>query len=162
MFAAQTYGVKPDIMAVAKGIANGFPLSATVASREIMSRWLPGAHGTTFGGNPVACAAALAVLDTIEKDHLLDHVNALGKNLRDGLGEDPRVSETRGEGLLIGLELTVDAPKVVTAAMASGFIVNATGPSTIRLAPPLVLTDADAQSLIDAWPAILDASEVPS
>nr|WP_257954107.1 aminotransferase class III-fold pyridoxal phosphate-dependent enzyme [Nocardioides sp. B-3] len=119
----------------------------------------PGNHGTTFGGNPVACAAALAVLDTIEKDHLLDHVNALGKTLRDGL-PDPRVVEIRGEGLMIGLDLTVDAPSVVTAAMASGFILNATGPSTIRLVPPLVLTDADAHSLIDARAAILGASEV--
>jgi acetylornithine/N-succinyldiaminopimelate aminotransferase len=155
-------GITPDIVTLAKGLGGGIPVGATIGLGAAGALLEPGNHGTTFGGNPVACAAALAVLDTIEKDHLLDHVNALGKTLRDGLGEDPRVSETRGEGLMIGLELTVDAPSVVTAAMAGGFILNATGPSTIRLVPPLVLTEADAQSLIDAWPAILDASEVPA
>lgn len=153
-------GVTPDIVTLAKGLGGGIPIGATIGLGKAGALLEPGNHGTTFGGNPVACAAALAVLDTIEKDHLLDHVNALGKTLRDGLGEDARVSETRGEGLMIGLELTVDAPSVVTAALASGFILNATGPSTIRLVPPLVLTDSDAHSLIDAWAAILDESEV--
>ena len=153
-------GVTPDIVTLAKGLGGGIPIGATIGLGAAGTLLEPGNHGTTFGGNPVACAAALAVLDTIEKDHLLDHVSGLGKALRDGLGDDPRVSETRGEGLMIGLELTVDAPSVVTAAMAGGFILNATGPSTIRLVPPLVLTEADAQSLIDAWPGILDASEV--
>ncbi len=155
-------GVTPDIVTLAKGLGGGIPIGATIGLGAAGALLEPGNHGTTFGGNPVACAAALAVLDTIEKDGLLDHTTALGKTLRDGLGEDPRVSETRGEGLMIGLELTVDAPSVVTAAMASGFILNATGPSTIRLVPPLVLTDADAQSLTDAWAAILDDSEVPA
>jgi len=155
-------GIAPDIVTLAKGLGGGIPIGATIGLGAAGALFEPGNHGTTFGGNPVACAAALAVLDTIEKDHLLDHVNALGKTLRDGLGEDSRVSETRGEGLMIGLELTVDAPRVATAAMAGGYILNATGPSTIRLVPPLVLTEADAQSLIDAWPAILDASEVQS
>jgi acetylornithine aminotransferase len=155
-------GIAPDIVTLAKGLGGGIPIGATVGLGAAGALFEPGNHGTTFGGNPVACAAALAVLDTIAKDHLLDHVSALGKTLRDGLGEDPRVSETRGEGLMIGLDLTVDAPGVVSAAMARGFILNATGPSTIRLVPPLVLTEADAQTLIDAWPAILDASEVPA
>lgn len=152
-------GVTPDIVTLAKGLGGGIPIGATIGLGRAGALLEPGNHGTTFGGNPVACAAALAVLDTIEKDGLLDHVNALGKTLRDGLVE-PRVSEIRGEGLMIGLELTVDAPSVVASAQTAGFILNATTPSSIRLVPPLVLTDDDAHSLIDAWAAILDASEV--
>ena len=155
-------GVTPDIVTLAKGLGGGMPIGATVGIGAAGALLEPGNHGTTFGGNPVACAAALAVLDTIEKDHLLDHATALGTSLRDGLGEDARVTETRGEGLIIGLELSIDAPAVVAAAMAAGFILNATGPSTIRLVPPLVLTEADAQTLVDSWAAILDASEVPA
>ncbi|HXH79336.1 acetylornithine transaminase [Nocardioides sp.] len=151
-------GVTPDIVTLAKGLGGGMPIGATIGLGRAGALLEPGNHGTTFGGNPVACAAALAVLDTVAQDHLLDHATALGKTLRDGLGEDPRVSETRGEGLLIGLELTVDAPSVVASAMAAGFIVNATGPSTIRLVPPLVVSADDAHALIDAWPAILDGA----
>jgi acetylornithine aminotransferase len=151
-------GVSPDIVTLAKGLGGGMPIGATVGLGRAGMLLEPGNHGTTFGGNPVACAAALAVLDTIEGDHLLDHASALGKTLRDGLGEDPRVSETRGEGLLIGLELTLDAPSVVTSARTAGFIVNATGPTTVRLAPPLVLTETDALALISAWPAVLDSA----
>lgn len=155
-------GVVPDVVTLAKGLGGGIPIGATIGLGRAGALLEPGNHGTTFGGNPVACAAALAVLDTIERDGLLDHAAALGKTLRDGLGEDARVTETRGEGLMIGLELDVDAPQVVAAAMAAGFILNATGPSTIRLVPPLVLTEADAQSFIEAWPAILDSSQEPA
>ncbi len=155
-------GVTPDIVTLAKGLGGGMPIGATIGLGMAGTLLEPGNHGTTFGGNPVACAAALAVLATIEGDHLLDHAAALGKTLRDALGDDPRVSETRGEGLLIGLELTVDAPSVVTSARAGGFILNATGPSTIRLVPPLVLTETDAHALIDAWSTILDGAEATS
>ncbi len=155
-------GVTADIVTMAKGLGGGIPIGATVGLGAAGRLLEPGNHGTTFGGNPVACAAALAVLDTIVADHLLDRADALGKTLRDALGEDPRVTETRGAGLLIGLELTVDAPSTVASAMASGFIINATGPGTIRLAPPLVLTDSDADALIAAWPAILDGAEASS
>jgi acetylornithine/N-succinyldiaminopimelate aminotransferase len=155
-------GVTPDIVTLAKGLGGGLPIGATIGLGRAGKLLEPGNHGTTFGGNPVACAAALAVLDTVAQDHLLDHATALGKALRDGLGEDPRVSETRGEGLMIGLDLTVDAPSVVTSAMAAGFIVNATGPSTVRLVPPLVVSADDAHALVDAWPAILDGAGVSS
>ena len=96
-------GVTPDIVTLAKGLGGGMPIGATVGIGAAGALLEPGNHGTTFGGNPVACAAALAVLDTIEKDHLLDHATALGTSLRDGLGEDARVTETRGEGLIIGI-----------------------------------------------------------
>ncbi|QIK76417.1 acetylornithine transaminase [Nocardioides piscis] len=155
---ASGQGVTPDIMTLAKGLGGGFPIGVTIGVGATGALFEPGNHGTTFGGNPVACAAALAVLETIEKDGLLDSASALGKTLRDGL-PDPRVVEIRGEGLMIGLELSVDAPRTVSAALDQGFVINATGPSTIRLLPPLVLTDADATALIDAWPRILDAAE---
>ncbi|PUA79566.1 acetylornithine transaminase [Nocardioides currus] len=153
-------GVTPDVVTLAKGLGGGIPIGATIGLGTAGALLEPGNHGTTFGGNPVACAAALAVLDTIEKDQLLDRATALGKTLRDGLGADPRVTEARGEGLMVGLELAVDAPGVVTAAMAGGYILNATGPSTIRLVPPLVLTDEDARGFVEAWSGILDAVEV--
>jgi acetylornithine aminotransferase len=105
----------------------------------------------------VACAAALAVIATIEGEGLLEHATSLGQKLRDGLAADPRVAEVRGEGLLIGLDLaTGDAAEVVAAAQWAGFILNNTGPATLRLAPPLVLSHDDAEAFLAAWPRILD------
>lgn len=149
--------VVPDIVTVAKGLGGGFPIGACIALGAAGELLQPGNHGTTFGGNPVACAAALAVIRTIEADDLLEHVTVLGQKIRDGLAADPRVAEVRGEGLLIGLDLTADrAAEVVAAAQAAGFIVNMTTPTRIRLAPPLVLTEDDANAFLAAWPGILD------
>jgi acetylornithine/N-succinyldiaminopimelate aminotransferase len=148
-----------DIVTVAKGLAGGFPIGACIATGEAADLLQPGNHGTTFGGNPVACAAALAVIDTIEKDGLLEHVAALGRHLREGLLEDPRVTEVRGAGLLIGLDLTVTAAaEVFTAALEAGFIVNNPTPERVRLAAPLVLTRTEADSFLAAWPQILDSA----
>ncbi len=156
-FAFATSGILPDVVTVAKGLGGGFPIGACIGLGDAGKLLEPGNHGTTFGGNPVACAAALAVLATIESDDLLEHATVLGQKLRDGLGADPRVTEVRGEGLLIGLDLAADAAAdVVSAAQQAGFIVNNPTPSRIRLAPPLVLTADDAESFLRAWPAILD------
>jgi acetylornithine/N-succinyldiaminopimelate aminotransferase len=152
-------GVRPDVVTVAKGLGGGFPIGACIGVGAAGDLLQPGNHGTTFGGNPVACAAALAVIGVIEAEGLLDHVTVLGQKLRDGLAADPRVTEVRGEGLLIGLDLAEDrAAEVFAAALDAGFIVNNPTPKRLRLAPPLVLAAADAGAFLDAWPSILDAA----
>jgi len=154
-------GVAPDVVTLAKGLGGGIPIGATVALGDAADLLQPGNHGTTFGGNPVACAAALAVVDTVAGDGLLDEVAALGKRLRDGLATDPRVVETRGEGLLLGLDLvTESSAAVVTAALDAGWIVNNPTPTGIRLAPPLVLGQELADAFVAVFPSILDAAGV--
>jgi acetylornithine aminotransferase len=150
--------VDPDVVTVAKGLGGGIPIGACLGLGGAADLLQPGHHGTTFGGNPVACAAALAVLDTIEDEDLLVRVADVGARLVRGLADDPRVTDARGRGLLVGLDVSVDAPAVVVAARAHGFLVNATGPHTVRLAPPLVLGDDDVDAFRAAWPAILDAA----
>jgi acetylornithine aminotransferase len=160
-FAHLRHGVVPDVVTLAKGLGGGYPIGAVVGLGRAADLLQPGNHGTTFGGNPVACAAALAVIATIEGEGLLEHVAVLGQKIRDGLAADPRVTEVRGEGLLIGLDLVSEtAAQVVEAAQHAGFIVNAPTPRRIRLAPPLVLTDEDAAAFLAAWPGILDAAGV--
>ena len=149
-------GVRPDVVTLAKGLAGGFPAGACVGLGEAGTLLGPGNHGSTFGGNPVAAAAALAVLDTVEADGLLDNARKQGERLRDGLVH-PAVTEVRGRGLLIGLDL--DGPSaggVARAALARGFIINDCTPARIRLAPPLVLTEEQVEEFLAAWPAILD------
>ncbi|MDX6373196.1 MAG: acetylornithine/N-succinyldiaminopimelate aminotransferase [Nocardioidaceae bacterium] len=158
-FAHHSAGVRPDLVTVAKGLAGGFPIGACIGLGAAGELLQPGNHGTTFGGNPVACAAALAVIGTIEAEGLLEHVTVLGQKLRDGLAADRRVTEVRGEGLLIGLDLAEErSAEVFAAALEAGFIINNPTPARIRLAPPLVLTETDAAAFLDAWPAILDRS----
>src|SRR5512139_1681052 len=157
-FAHTASGVTPDVVTLAKGLAGGIPIGACVAVGEYGALLQPGNHGTTFGGNPVATAAALAVIETIEKDDLLANAVKVGERLRAGLAED-RVTEIRGQGLLIGLDLSEDRSAQVTdAALARGFIINACSPNRIRLAPPLILTPVQADEFLAAWPAILDAA----
>jgi acetylornithine aminotransferase len=152
--------VAPDVVTLAKGLGGGLPIGVCVGLGAAGDLLQPGHHGTTFGGNPVACAAALAVLDAILDEDLLDHATRLGHRLRTGVAEHPQVTDVRGRGLLIGIEVAADAPRVVTAARSHGFIVNATGPHTVRLAPPLVLGDDEAEAFLAAWPGILaDAAD---
>ncbi len=155
-FAHTASGVVPDVVTLAKGLAGGIPIGACIAVGETGSLLQPGNHGTTFGGNPVASAAALAVIDTIEKEGLLDHVRRVGALLAEGLRE-PRVAEIRQVGLLVGIDLTAPvAAKVTATALCHGFIVNDPTPSRIRLAPPLILSEEQVASFVAAWPAILD------
>ncbi len=160
-FCHATSGVTPDVVTVAKGLGGGFPIGACIGLGAAGDLLQPGNHGTTFGGNPVACAAALAVIGTIESEGLLEHASVLGQKLRDGLAADARVTEVRGEGLLIGLDLAEEkSAEVFAAALEAGFIVNNPTPGRVRLAPPLVLTEADAAAFLDAWPRILDEAGV--
>ena len=142
-------GVVPDVVTLAKGLGGGVPIGAVVATGEAASLLGPGQHGTTFGGNPVACAAALAVIDTIRGQDLLGRVERLGSAwCRELLAVDG-VDEARGRGLLIGVGLAAGLPSAVEIAAAlaeHGFIVNAPRPDTIRLAPPFILSDDDARA----------------
>jgi acetylornithine/N-succinyldiaminopimelate aminotransferase len=164
-FAHQAEGVTPDVMTLAKGLGGGLPIGATIGFGGSGAALQAGDHGSTFGGNPVACAAALAVLDTIEKDDLLKNVKAVGENLATGIAaiDHPLLSGVRGSGLWLGAVLTeAKAPAVNTAAREAGFLVNAVQPDVIRIAPPLVLTQAEAAEFVAALPAILTgAQEAP-
>ncbi|AUS77675.1 acetylornithine transaminase [Actinoalloteichus sp. AHMU CJ021] len=159
-FAFQAENVVPDVVTLAKGLGGGLPLGACVASGEAAHLLEPGQHGTTFGGNPVCCAAGLAVLRTIADEGLLDHVAELGKDIArriDGL-HHPLVAGARGVGLLLGLRLTRPvAPEVADQAAEAGYLVNPVQPDCVRLAPPLVLTHEDAHRFLDALPGVLDA-----
>ncbi|MGW2014868.1 acetylornithine transaminase [Streptomyces sp. NPDC001927] len=153
-------GVDPDVVTLAKGLGGGLPIGATVAFGEAASLLGPGTHGSTFGGNPVACAAGLAVLETIEAEGLLDRVTRVGAALRRGIEDlaHPRIAEVRGAGLLLGMALTEPvAPLVQRAAQDAGFLINAANPTTVRLSPALTLTADEAAQLVKALPEILSA-----
>jgi acetylornithine/N-succinyldiaminopimelate aminotransferase len=157
-FAHQAAGVRPDVLTLAKGLGGGLPIGACVGLGAVGGGFAKGDHGSTFGGNPVACAAALAVLDTIERDGLLAQVTAVGEHLADGLNAvgHPLVAGVRGAGLWRAVVLTADvAPDVEAAARRAGFLVNAVQPDAIRLAPPLILIAAEADEFTAALPAIL-------
>ncbi|MFE1924112.1 acetylornithine transaminase [Streptomyces asoensis] len=154
-------GVLPDVVTLAKGLGGGLPLGATVAFGRAADLLLPGHHGTTFGGNPVACAAGLAVLDTIENDGLLENVKRQSETLRDGIegAGHPLIDYVRGAGLLLGIVLTEPrAPQVRAAAQEAGFLVNVPAPDVVRLMPPLNLGDDEVAAFLGALPGILDAA----
>jgi acetylornithine aminotransferase len=157
-FAHQPSGVVPDAMTLAKGLGGGVPIGALVTfGPRVTAMLAAGQHGTTFGGNPLACAAGLAVLDTIERDGLLEHVREVGA-LLDELHLEG-VAGTRGRGLLRAIELDgIPSAAVMAAAREAGFIVNAVTPTAIRLAPPLVISESELRGFLDALPAILDAA----
>ncbi|WP_031079969.1 acetylornithine transaminase [Streptomyces sp. NRRL S-118] len=159
-FEHQAHGVEPDLVTLAKGLGGGLPLGATVAFGPAAELFGPGHHGTTFGGNPVACAAGLAVLDTLAAGSALDQVKRLGEKLRDGIEAlgHPLVSHVRGAGLLLGIVLTEPlAPQAQQAAQDAGLLVNAPAPDVVRLTPPLIIGDDEVDAFLRALPGVLDA-----
>ncbi|WP_431876076.1 acetylornithine transaminase [Amycolatopsis sacchari] len=160
-FAFQRAGITPDVFTLAKGLGGGLPLGATIGVGAAGDLLQPGQHGTTFGGNPVCCAAGLAVLRTIARDNLNDHVSALGKDIANGIEElhHPLVGGVRGAGLLLGIALRAPvAPAVAKAAQDAGYLVNPVAPDAIRLAPPLILSDEQARGFLAALPSALDSA----
>ncbi|NJP66883.1 acetylornithine transaminase [Streptomyces spiramenti] len=162
-FATGAAGVEPDVITLAKGLGGGLPIGATLAFGPAAHLLTAGQHGSTFGGNPVSCAAALAVLDTIENEGLLAHVRETGQRLRsavEGLSH-PLVHHVRGSGLLLGIVLNEPvAPRVQQAAQDAGFLVNAVAPDVVRLAPPLIVGKSEVDALTGALPRVLDAAAV--
>lgn len=156
-------GLQADVVTLAKGLGGGLPIGAVLARGAAAGALRKGDHGTTFGGNPVVCAAALAVLDTVESHGLLDASTTLGERLHrgiEGIGH-PLVSHVRGIGLWLGVVLTAPvAAAVEVAAREAGFLLNAPAPDVLRLAPPLVLTEDEVDTFLHALPALLD--QVPA
>ncbi len=158
-FAYSCEGVTPDVLTLAKGLAGGLPIGACVGFGTFGSVLGKGDHGSTFGANPVACAAALAVLETIEADGLLQSAATVGQQLRDGIAavQHPLLAGVRGQGLWLAAILAGHAAAgVEAAARRAGFLVNAVQPDAIRLAPPLIITTAQAAAFLSALPHILD------
>ncbi|PRY42180.1 acetylornithine transaminase [Umezawaea tangerina] len=158
-FAFQQAGVVPDVFTLAKGLGGGLPLGACIAVGATADLLEPGQHGTTFGGNPVCCAAALAVLDTIASDGLLEHASSVGKEIATGVEalNHPLVSGVRGAGLLLGITLReAVSAKAAAAAQRAGYLINPIQPDVIRLAPPLVLDETDAHRLVADLPTFLE------
>jgi acetylornithine aminotransferase len=164
-FAHQAVGVTPDVVTLAKGLGGGLPIGACIGIGEAAELFEPGHHGTTFGGNPVCCAAALAVLDTISSAGLLEHSGRVGKEICAGIERlgHPLVSDVSGAGLLVGVGLASPVSATVTAAARdAGFLINNAVPGRLRLAPPLIVSGEQVGEFLAALPGILDAgTEVP-
>jgi len=149
-FGFQHSSIQPDVMTLAKGLANGLPIGACLVNQRA-NLFQPGSHGSTFGGNPVACQAAVAVIDSIEQDNLLQRANKLSEILlehfKEALSAHPQVAEIRGQGLLIGIELKKPCADLVAKGLEAGILINVTAGNVVRLLPPLILTDEEAEQL---------------
>lgn len=153
--AAHHYGVRPHAVSLAKGLGGGVPVGAVMARTELAELLGPGSHGTTFGGNPLACAAVLAVLETISEEALLENARAMGQYLREKLSGLPGVSEVRGVGLMLAVVLEGEAGEVVSECFERGLLINAVRPQVLRLVPPLVVSRDDIDQAIDILEGVL-------
>ena len=151
-FAHQHHDITPDVMTLAKGLGNGFPIGACLATGLAADLFQPGSHGSTFGGNPVGCAAAAAVISFIEKENLLTRAGILGekiiKSLTERLVGNPSVNQIRGSGLMIAVELKTKCSDLPRKALGEGILINVTGENTIRLLPPLILSNEEAEQIV--------------
>jgi acetylornithine aminotransferase len=161
MFGHQHAGIVPDVMTLAKALGNGVPIGACLARGVAAEMLTPGKHASTFGGNPLVCAAALAVIDTLEQQALAARAESLGRRLQDGflarLGRHPGITEIRGLGLMVGIELERPCADLVGIAREQGLLINVTADRTVRLLPPLILTDYQADDLVERLSSIVEA-----
>jgi len=160
-FGFQHAGVQPDVMTLAKGLGSGVPVGACLTSGRAAGLFGPGNHGSTFGGNPLACAAALTTLATIEQDGLMARATELGDTIRRGfagaLADVDGIVDIRGQGLMIGIELDRPCGELVTRALADGMLINVTADKVVRLLPALVMSDSEAKELVDRLAALIRA-----
>ena len=151
-FCFQHSGIIPDVVTTSKGLGNGFPIGACLAAGKAAELMQPGNHGSTFGGNPLACAAALATINTIENHDLLSRAAVIGDRILDGLkkglSESDHVLDIRGIGCMIGIELNKPCKSLFMAAMEKGLIINVTADKVIRLLPPFVMTDDEVDQVL--------------
>jgi len=158
-FAHQHAGIKPDVMTLAKGLGSGVPVGACLTAGAATGVFKPGNHGSTFGGNPLACVAALTTLSVIEDDKLLDRAVALGERIRSrvrtALAGNAAIVDVRGSGLMIGIELDRPCGALVAAGLEAGILINVTADKVIRLLPPLVMSDAEADELVDTLATVV-------
>lgn len=161
LFAYEHYGITPDIMTLAKGLGGGAPIGAMLATEKVASAFQPGNHASTFGGNPLVCAAAIATLETILEDgFILDHANRMGKYFIERLNQlkdyyPERIIDTRGLGLIIGLEVNIDGTSVVKSCLAKGMLINCTAGNVLRFTPPLIVEEKEIDRLIDVLEEVL-------
>lgn len=160
LFAYEQLGVEPDIMTLAKGLGGGMPIGACLAKESVAAVFTPGTHASTFGGNPLACAAALAVCRVLLEGRVLDQAKRMGEYLAKGLADckdrHRMVRDVRGLGLLQGIELDTDARTMVTDCLARGVLINATSEQVLRFVPPLIITQREIDKLLDTLSAIFN------
>ena len=159
-FAHQHAGIVPDVMTLAKGLGSGVPIGACLTAGRASGLFKPGNHGSTFGGNPLACMAALTTLDIIETDALIPHAAAIGEMICSWLGKSlsqvAGVLSIRGEGLMIGIELDRPCSELVGLALDAGLLINVTADRVVRLLPPLVMTTAEASELVEILSTLIE------
>ncbi|WP_407423155.1 acetylornithine transaminase [Methanobrevibacter sp.] len=157
LFAHELFDVKPDIMTMAKGIGGGVPMGGILATEKVAGAFSPGDHGTTFGGGPLVCAAANAVLDTFDEEDILDNVNEVGEYFISELKKLDKdvIADVRGKGLMVGLELTGPGAEYVDKLRKAGFLINCTADKVLRFVPPLIITKADIDEFVKALNEIL-------